>query len=67
MTTVWLLYILIFFNGIPKLELQEYNTEQECEQERIRIIQEIKDVYHIDAEVVCLYIIKNNYNKNKSS
>ena len=65
MTAVWLLYVLVFFNDTSRLELQEYNTEQECEQERIRIIQEIKDVYNIDAEVVCLYTIKNNYDKKK--
>ena len=62
MKTVWLLYMLIFFNGEPKLEIKEYDTEQECEQEKVRIKQEIKEVYNIDAEVNCLYTIQNTYN-----
>jgi hypothetical protein len=52
--------MLIFFNGEPKLEIKEYDTEQECKQEKVRIKQEIKEVYNIDAEVVCLYTIQNN-------
>tara|TARA_R110000765_G_scaffold116461_1_gene209688 strand:+ start:119 stop:301 length:183 start_codon:yes stop_codon:yes gene_type:complete len=60
MKTVWLLYMLIFFNGEPKLEIKEYTTEQECKQEKVRIIQEIKEVYNIDAEVDCLYTIQDN-------
>ena len=52
--------MLIFFNGEPKLEIKEYTTEQECKQEKVRIIQEIKEVYNIDAEVVCLYTIQDN-------
>ena len=62
MKTVWLLYMLIFFNGEPKLEIKEYDTEQECEQEKVRIKQEIKEVYNIDAEVNCLHTIQNTYN-----
>ena len=54
--------MLIFFNGEPKLEIKEYDTEQECEQEKVRIKQEIKEVYNIDAEVNCLYTIQNTYN-----
>ena len=50
MKTIWLLYILISFNGAPQLEIKEYDTEQECEQEKIRIKQEIKEVYNIDVE-----------------
>jgi len=60
MKTVWLLYMLIFFNGEPKLEIKEYTTEQECKQEKVRIIQEIKEVYNIDAVVDCLYTIQDN-------
>ena len=41
MKTVWLLYILISFNGDPQLETREYDTEQECEQEKVRVIQEV--------------------------
>jgi len=59
MKTVWLLYILVYFNGDPKLELQEYNTEQECKQEKVRVIQEIKEVYNINAEVQCLYTLQD--------
>jgi hypothetical protein len=59
MKTVWLLYILVYFNDDPKLELQEYNTKQECEQEKVRVIQEIKEVYNINAEVQCLYTIQD--------
>jgi len=55
MKTVWLLYILIAFNGDPKLETREYDTEQECEQEKVRVIQEVKEVYDIgDAQVHCI-------------
>ena len=59
MKTVWLLYIHVYFNDDPKLELQEYNTKQECEQEKVRVIQEIKEVYNINAEVQCLYTIQD--------
>ena len=59
MKTVWVFYMLIFFNGEPKLEIKEYDTEQECEQERVRVLQEVKEVYNIDAEVNCLYTIQN--------
>ena len=62
MKTVWLLYMLIFFNGDPKLEIKEYDTKQKCEQEKVRVIKEIKEVYNIDAEVNCLYTIQNTYN-----
>jgi len=55
MKTVWLLYILISFNGDPQLETREYDTEQECEQEKVRVIQEVKEVYNIeDAQVHCI-------------
>ena len=55
MKTIWLLYILISFNGDPKLETREYNTEQECEQEKVRVTQEVKEVYNIeDVQVHCI-------------
>ena len=62
MKTVWLFYILIFFNGEPKLEIKEYDTEQECKQEIVRVLQEVKEVYNIDAEAHCLYTIQSDYN-----
>ena len=49
MITVWLLYILVYFNDDPKIELYEYTTEQQCEQEKERVIKEIKEVYNIDG------------------
>ena len=64
MKTVWLLYILISFNGDPKLETREYDTEEECIQEKVRVIKEIKEVYNLDAEAQCLYTIQD---KEKSS
>ena len=55
MKTIWLLYILISFNGEPKLEIKEYDTEQECEQEKVRVTQEVKEVYDIkDVQVHCI-------------
>jgi|TARA_R100000750_G_C2337527_1_gene92708 hypothetical protein len=55
MKTVWLLYILISFNGDPKLETREYDTEEECIQEKVRVLQEVKEVYNIeDAQVHCI-------------
>ena len=61
MKTVWLLYILISFNGDPQLETREYDTEQECEQEKVRVIQEVKEVYNIeDAQVHCIRSVKSS-------
>ena len=55
MKTIWLLYILISFNGDPKLETREYDTEEECIQEKVRVLQEVKEVYNIeDAQVHCI-------------
>ena len=55
MKTIWLLYILVSFNGNPQLEVEEYNTEEECIQEKVRVIKEIKEVYNIeDAQVHCI-------------
>jgi hypothetical protein len=62
MKTGWLFYMLIFFNGEPKLEIKEYDTEQECKQEIVRVLQEVKEVYNIDAEAHCLYTIQSDYN-----
>ena len=60
MKIAWLLYILVYFNGNPKVEIREYTTEQKCEQEKVRVIKEIKEVYSIDAEAHCLYTIQSN-------
>ena len=55
MKTIWLLYILVSFNGNPQLEVKEYDTEEECIQEKVRVIKEIKEVYNIeDAQVHCI-------------
>ena len=55
MKTIWLLYILVSFNGNPQLEVEEYNTEEECIQEKVRVLQEVKEVYNIeDAQVHCI-------------
>jgi hypothetical protein len=59
MKTVWLLYILIAFNGDPKVEIHEYDIEEECIQEKVRVIKEIKEVYNLDAEAQCLYTIQD--------
>ena len=60
MKTIWLLYILISFNGEPKLEIKEYDTEQECEQEKVRVTQEVKEVYDIkDVQVHCILSARN--------
>ena len=64
MKTIWLLYILVSFNGNPQLEVKEYDTEEECREEKVRVIKEIKEVYNLDAEVQCLYTIQD---KEKSS
>ena len=48
MKTVWLLYVLVAFNGDDKLNVYEYNiTENECETEKVRIIKEFEEVYDI--------------------
>tara|TARA_R100000656_G_scaffold62733_1_gene48290 strand:- start:4338 stop:4520 length:183 start_codon:yes stop_codon:yes gene_type:complete len=59
MKTVWLLYILISFNGDPKLEIRKYDTEGECEQEKIRITQEVKEVYAVEnTQLHCIRILE---------
>ena len=61
MKTVWLLYILISFNGDPKLETREYDTEQECEQEKVRVMNEVKEVYDIkDVQAHCLLTVQSS-------
>ena len=61
MKTIWLLYILVSFNGNPQLEVEEYNTEEECIQEKVRVIKEIKEVYNIeDAQVHCIRSVKSS-------
>jgi len=55
MKTIWLLYMLVSFNGNSQLEVEEYDTEEECIQEKVRVIKEIKEVYNIeDAQVHCI-------------
>jgi hypothetical protein len=55
MKTIWLLYILVSFNGNSQLEVEEYDTEEECIQEKVRVLQEVKEVYNIeDAQVHCI-------------
>ena len=61
MKTIWLLYILVSFNGNPQLEVEEYDTEEECIQEKVRVIKEIKEVYNIeDAQVHCIRSVKSS-------
>ena len=61
MKTIWLLYMLVSFNGNPQLEVEEYNTEEECIQEKVRVIKEIKEVYNIeDAQVHCIRSVKSS-------
>jgi len=59
MKTIWLLYILVSFNGNPQLEVKEYDTEEECREEKVRVLEEIKEVYNLDAEAQCLYTIQD--------
>ena len=59
MKAAWILYILIFFNGNLKVEMHEYNTEEKCEQEKIRIAQEVKEVYGIkNVELHCILTLE---------
>ena len=55
MQTIWLLYMLVSFNGNPQLQIEEYDTEEECQEEKERVLDEIKEVYNIeDAQVHCI-------------
>ena len=61
MKTVWLLYILVTFNGDPKIETHEYNTENKCKEEKVRIIKEFHEVYDLNnIEIHCVKIIKSS-------
>ena len=61
MKIVWLLYILVSFNGDPKVETYEYNTEEKCEEEKIRIKKEFKEVYNLNnIEIHCIKIINSS-------
>jgi len=65
MKAVWLLYILVSFNGDPQLGIEEYDTEQECIQEKARVLKEIKEVYNIkDAQVHCILSARRNDESN---
>ena len=65
MKTVWLLYILVAFNGDPQLEVKQYDTEEECIQEKARVLKEIKEVYNIkDAQVHCILSARRNDESN---
>ena len=61
MQTIWLLYMLVSFNGDPQLQIEEYDTEEECQEEKERILEEIKDVYDIDnAQLYCILSAKKS-------
>ena len=61
MKTIWLLYMLVAFNGDPKLEVKEYDTEEECQKEKERVLDEIKEVYSIDnAQIHCILSAKRS-------
>jgi hypothetical protein len=49
----------VIFNGASTINIKEYKTEEQCNKAQIRIKQEIKDVYNVDAETVCLYTIQH--------
>ena len=66
MKTIWLLYILVSFNGNPQLEVKEYDTEEECIQEKVRVIQEVKEVYSIeDVQVHCVLTAQSSWLSDK--
>jgi len=61
MKTIWLLYMLVSFNGDSQLEVEEYDTEEECREEKARVLEEIKEVYDIDnAQVHCILSAKKS-------
>ena len=61
MKTIWLLYMLVSFNGNSQLEVEEYDTEEECQEEKERVLDEIKEVYDIDnAQVHCILSAKKS-------
>ena len=61
MQTIWLLYMLVSFNGAPQLQIEEYDTEEECQEEKERVLEEIKEVYDIDnAQLYCILSAKKS-------
>ena len=61
MQTIWLLYMLVSFNGNPQLQIEEYDTEEECQEEKERVLEEIKEVYDIDnAQLYCILSAKSS-------
>ena len=61
MQTIWLLYMLVSFNGDPQLQIEEYDTEEECQEEKERVLEEIKEVYDIDnAQLYCILSAKSS-------
>ena len=55
MKTVWLLYVLVAFNGDDKLNVYEYTTENECKTEKVRITKEFEEVYDTyTAQLDCI-------------
>lgn len=64
MTFSWMLYILVSFNGFPSLEIKEYKTQEQCRKSGIRIELEIKDMYNVEANTICLYMIQGDYINN---
>ena len=61
MKTIWLLYMLVSFNGDSQLQIEEYDTEEECQEEKERVLDEIKEVYDIDnAQLYCILSAKKS-------
>ncbi len=55
MESAWLLYILVVFNGEPNLEIRKHPTYEKCESERVRIIDELEQVYDMkDSNIYCI-------------
>jgi hypothetical protein len=53
--------MLVSFNGDPQLQIEEYDTEEECQEEKERVLEEIKEVYDIDnAQVHCILSAKKS-------
>ena len=64
MTFSWMLYIFVSFNGSPSLEIKEYKTQEQCRKSGSRIELEIKDMYNVEANTICLYMIQGDYINN---
>ena len=55
MESAWLLYILVFFNGEPNLEILKYPTYEKCESESVRVKEELEQVYDMkDSQIYCI-------------